>query len=52
MIMSSMVQRTEQVLEWPVLIDCLANEAAEEIASKTSTTGAAAILLYGTAFDG
>ncbi|MDH3504012.1 MAG: Smr/MutS family protein [Nitrospirota bacterium] len=29
-----MVQHTEQVLEWPVLIDCLANEAA-------STMGAA-----------
>jgi len=34
MIFSSMVQHTEQVLEWPVLIDCLANEAA-------STMGAA-----------
>lgn len=29
-----MLQHTEQVLEWPVLIDCLANEAA-------STMGAA-----------
>jgi DNA mismatch repair protein MutS2 len=34
MIVSPMVQHTEQVLEWPVLIDCLAQEAA-------STMGAA-----------
>ncbi len=34
MIVSPMVQHTEQVLEWPVLIDCLAKEAA-------STMGAA-----------
>jgi DNA mismatch repair protein MutS2 len=32
--LSSVVNHTEQVLEWPVLIDCLANEAA-------STMGAA-----------